>query len=133
MKALTIQQPTPWAITHLGMDLINRRFSTTFRGRFLLHAGAEFDQAFYQRLLEMKRHHPEWPDIPSMSKFSRAGVVGTAVLRDCVQASDSPWFTGPFAFTLIGIQTLPWFHQRGGMGFFEVDPPYPIKREGVLT
>ncbi len=36
--------------------------------------------------------------MPLPEKFQRGGIVGTAVLVDCVDAHSSEWFTGTYGF-----------------------------------
>jgi hypothetical protein len=119
MKALSILQPWPYAIIVLGKDIENRTWSTSYRGRFLIHASKGFDMEGYDVLLRMKAENPDWPEIPRAVDFQRGGIVGSVVLRDVVRASTSPWFFGPVGFVLQGAQPLPFNRCRGMPGFFE--------------
>lgn len=115
MKALSILQPWAYAILHLGKDIENRNWRTNFRGRFLIHTGKHFDENGYRDLRNIYG-----PRMPHVGALRRGGIVGSAVIRDCVQASDSKWFFGEFGFVLQGAQPLEFIPYRGERGFFDV-------------
>ena len=48
MKALSIRQPWAWLIVHGHKDIENRTWTTSFRGRLLVHAGKSFDKEGYR-------------------------------------------------------------------------------------
>jgi hypothetical protein len=114
MKALAIQQPWAWAILHAGKDIENRSWSTNYRGRFLIHASQGFDEEGFT-FLRIRLGAA----VPIRNDFARGGIIGSAVIRDCIRASDSPWFFGPYGFVLQGAQELPFAPCRGQLGFFE--------------
>lgn len=120
MKALSILQPWAWAILHLGKDIENRTWRTNVRGRFLIHTGKGFDTDGYWHLRDTIDDCRGWPAIPDREQFERGGIVGSAVLRDCVMASESKWFFGPYGFVLQGIKRMVFLPYRGERGFFEV-------------
>lgn len=115
MKALSIIQPWPYAIIHLGKPVENRSWRTHFRGRFLIHASRGFDEAGYRFIT-----HELGFALPPIEAFPRGGIVGSAVLRDCVRSHDSEWFCGPFGFVLQGVKALPLIPCRGFQGFWDV-------------
>lgn len=121
MKALSILQPWPWAIFNLGKDVENRTWRTGFRGRLLIHTGKGFDHQGCGWLLD------QGFKVPPLEEFPRGGIVGSAVLRDCVQASASRWFFGPYGFALQGAKPMEFIRYRGERGFFEV--PDALVRE----
>ncbi len=53
-----------------------------------------------------------FPDEP------RGGIVGTAEIVDCVEASNSPWFVGPFGLVLENVQPMPFIPVKGALGLF---------------
>jgi len=126
MKALSLKQPWPWAILHLGKDVENRSWATGFRGRFLIHASKNFDMEGYDFVLRIAAE--KRVVVPRAADFARGGIVGTAVIRDCVQASDSRWFFGPYGFVLQGAQPLPFMGCRGQVGWFNVTVPAELER-----
>jgi hypothetical protein len=98
MKALSIKQPWAWAICAGFKPVENRSWSTPFRGSFLIHAGQRLDKdgvAFVEAMLRER-----FADGLPPAAFARGGIVGAAMLRNVVRAHDSPWFFGPYGFTL---------------------------------
>lgn len=117
MRALSIIQPWPYAIIHLGKPVENRSWRTNFRGRFLIHASRGFDEHGYHWI---RNEIGRW--LPPIDWFPRGGIVGSAVLRDCVQTHESEWFCGPYGFVLQGVKEIPLIQCRGQQGFWEVPP-----------
>lgn len=123
MRALSILQPWAWLITNGLKDIENRVWRTSYRGEFLVHAGKGFDAEGYQAL----RHDPVFAlaltGMPSGSaEFARGGIVGSAVLADCVEDHDSEWFNGPYGFVLRDARVLPFQPCRGMLNFFDPKP-----------
>jgi len=93
LHILVVSQPWAWAIFHGGRDVVNRDWSTRFRGRVAIHAPHAMDSAAVDWLAD-------WfgllvpPDLP------RGQTVGTVRIVDCVSDSDSPWFEGPHGLVL---------------------------------
>ena len=127
MKALSIRQPWAWLILHAGKDIENRRWSTRVRGRILIHAAKGMTRTEYDAAQD-----PLWKSrgavivLPPFESLPRGGIVGTIELVDCVSASDSLWFEGPFGFVLRRPEPLEFRPHRGELGFFEV--PYPCNQ-----
>ena len=121
MKALSILQPWAWAILNLGKDIENRHWRTHFRGRFLIHTGKGFDSSGAEWLAS------RFPGRVPPPHYDRGGIVGSAVLRDCVRASTSQWFFGEYGFVLQGVKPISFIPYRGELGFFDV--PDNVVRE----
>lgn len=133
MKALSILQPWAWAIVNGYKPVENRTWRTSFRGRFLVHAGKGFDTEGYH-WLRTNREALGLPELPAMPRgrrghgfnypggFQFGGYVGEAELVNCVDHMRSPWFFGPFGFVLINAKPLPFKPARGYLSFFEVEP-----------
>lgn len=121
MKALSIKQPWAWLIVHGYKDIENRRWSTRFRGRFLIHAGQTFDWAGYKWLV-MNRRKLGLIDLPSPASvfYHKGGIVGEVELIDCVTTYDSPWFFGPYGFILQNARETRFYPLKGELRFFEV-------------
>lgn len=117
MKALSIMQPWAWLIVSGQKDIENRSWSTTFRGRILVHAGKRMDVEGEMWL----RNNMPWVFDKTMI-FARGGIVGEVEITGCVQESTSQWFNGPFGFQLADGKPLPFRPLRGKLGFFEVEP-----------
>lgn len=128
MKALSIRQPWAWLILHAGKDIENRAWATRYRGRVLIHAAKGMSRAEFEEGLatahgiSATHPFPEGLALPSPEEIERGGIVGSVEIVDCVNASRSPWFFGPYGFVLRDPQPLPFRPYRGQLGFFEVRP-----------
>lgn len=114
--ALSIRQPWAWLIVHGQKDIENRDWKTPFRGRVLIHAGKLHDGPATD-------WHWDRLGLAKPEAFDYGGIVGEAEIVDCVTASASDWFYGPFGFVLRNARPLPFQPYRGRLGFFEVDLP----------
>ncbi|MDD2794393.1 ASCH domain-containing protein [Acidocella sp.] len=114
--ALSIRQPWAWLIVNGHKDLENRDWPTKFRGRVLIHTGKKYDDGFTTDA----RGWP-WAFIDPPQHFDLGGIIGEAEIVDCITASSSPWFQGPYAFVLRNAKPLPFVPYRGKLGFFEVE------------
>ena len=115
MKALSIRQPWAWLIVAGYKDIENRTWPTAYRGRVLVHAGARLADD-YDRAEEMCRRM----GITIPANLPMGGFVGAVEIIDCVKASASPWFFGPYGFILAGAFTLPFVPYRGEPKIFDV-------------
>ena len=127
MIALSIMQPWPWLILNCWKDVENRSWPTRFRGRFMIHAGKGFDKDGFMWLAN-NWHRAGLPSLVGdmvdrmcPDDFERGGIVGSAVIVDCVTTSESPWFVGRYGFKLREPLPLPFRPLRGQLGFFKVD------------
>lgn len=113
--ALSIRQPWCWLILTGGKDVENRTWATGFRGRVLLHA-AKLPATNAPVLAHElgKAGFPVPRDLPA------GGVVGVVRITGCVTAHESPWFDGPYGFTLEEPAALPFVAVRGAVGFFRI-------------
>lgn len=120
MKALSIMQPWAWLIVNGHKPVENRSWPTRFRGPVLIHAGKKFDG-------DDDSQEWGWPNIQRPDDFEFGGIVGEAVVVDCVTAHPSPFFCGPYGFVLRDARALAFRPCRGMLGFFTPDfsPPQP--------
>jgi hypothetical protein len=123
MKALSIRQPWAWLILHAGKDVENRRWTTSFRGRVLIHASKGMTREEYDEADSTLGFANYKIDIPDFDALARGGIVGSVEIVDCVERSDSAWFCGPFGFVLRDPKPLPFVPCRGALGFFELAYP----------
>jgi len=125
MKALSIIQPWAWLIVHGHKPVENRRWPTSFRGQFLIHAGKKFDHEaiFWLREIANKSPVSGIDRIILPLTFARGCIIGRADLVDCVTSHPSPWFSGPYGFVIAQPREIPPAPLRGQLGFFEV--PWP--------
>lgn len=147
LKAISIMQPWAWLIVNGHKDIENRTWSTTYRGRVLIHAGKKMDTDASDSILQ--GYHPvtydggddDLPDgllgsyidaLPEV-KNQCGGIVGEAEIVDCVSTSGSLWFVGPYGFVIRNARPLPFRPCRGQLGFFTPDfslpAAAPIKRD----
>jgi hypothetical protein len=96
-------------------DIENRTWLTKYRGPFYIHACKTFDD---MTLLEIVRYYGLSDIEPGEVELITGGIIGRAVLMDCVTISNSKWFHGPFGFVLTDPTPLPFFPCRGRLGFF---------------
>lgn len=119
IPVLSIRQPWAWLIVNGHKDIENRTWETKFRGRVLIHAGKtkpDWDDEEYEFCEE------EHGIIVPREGLPLGGIVGSARIVDCVAASDSKWFMGPFGFVLTERKPGPFVPLRGMLGFFNVAP-----------
>ena len=109
MLALSIQQPWAWLIVNGFKDIENRTWSTKYRGTFWVHAGKRIDD---EAVFMLKKNF----DFPA--KFETGGIVGTMRIVDCVTASPSKWFMGPYGFVIKEAKPSEFSPCRGALGFF---------------
>lgn len=120
-RALSIRQPWAWAILNAGKDIENRPRRFHYRGPICIHAskasGAiEFMQACQDIVaITASKHEP-----PKLAQpIDRGGIIGTAEIVDCIEASDSPWWIGPFGLVLRNVQPVPFISVKGALGLFK--------------
>ena len=117
-KALSIMQPFAWLIIHGYKDVENRDWKPwnaglKFRGPVLIHAGKRIYEG-YETAEDW-----DWPEIERPREFDLGGIVGECEIVDCVTASNSPWFNGPYGFVIRNAKPLPFRPCRGMLGFFD--------------
>lgn len=117
---LSIRQPWAWLIVNGWKNIENRDWPTRFRGRFLVHASLKMTRADYDAcVLFFCTFAPSLVSLlPGRLNLERGGIVGEAVLLDCVTRHDSEWFTGEYGFVLADAKPLPFRPLAGRLGFF---------------
>lgn len=119
IPCISILQPYTWLIVHRIKPVENRTWSTSFRGRILIHAGVRYPKGEYLEHAEAlpRRYGIAYPAREDMI----GGIVGEAVLTDCVTEHPSEWFNGPFGFVMAEAKTYPrLIPYRGQLGIFGV-------------
>ncbi len=119
MRAISIRQPWAWLIVQGLKDIENRDWSTTFRGRVLVHAGKANDHESYNDACAVASRCGITA-LPIESYFARGGIIGSVEIIDCVKWSKSPWFFGTYGFVLANPKPLPFVPFKGSLGFFNV-------------
>lgn len=123
MKALSIRQPWAWLIIHGGKDIENRSWHTKHRGRFLVHAAKGMTNKEYCDGLEFALRAGDirlLRDFPASQQMERGGIIGSVVLADSRDTSQSPWYMGEKAFLLADPKPLPFVPLKGRLNFFDV-------------
>jgi len=128
MKALSLQQPWAWLMVNGIKDIENRSWPTHRRGRVLVHASKRFDREGYEWIRE---HFPAL-QMPGIDHFERGGIVGEFTITGCVDEHPSPWFFGPYGFTVTGARPLPFEPCKGMLGFFEPNIECNMHQKGTL-
>lgn len=130
--ALSVRQPWAWCILN-GKPLENRMWRTTHRGPLWLHAARNMTpeeyracQAFIDRFSTLQ--------LPAPGDLFQGGIIGKTNVIDVVSHSDSPWFTGPYAFALKDSIAVPFRPCRGKPGLFipEFLPQTPMDPNPTL-
>jgi hypothetical protein len=135
---------------HAGKLVENRRWNTSFRGTFLLHAAKSWDAEAFDTIAYVARvNGVSLPSpLPGRKAIASGGIVGRARLvgvlpptgtlldsntldagrAECrrrglsVPDSTLRWHFGDqFGFVLADVEPLPFVALRGALGFFEVD------------
>ena len=118
MHALSIRQPWAWLIVNGYKDIENRTWATQFRGRVYVHAG----QRIIRDDFPEQRAYLRESGIVVPADLPRGAIVGEITITGCMDGSESPWFCGPYGFTLSDpvayAAPVPY---RGQLGFFRVD------------
>ena len=114
MKILVVRQPWAWLIVHGYKDIENRSWRTRYRGPLLIQSAAS--QPSDENLAAARRRRVKLP-----AEFETGGIVGMVQVMDCVEASRSKWFEGPFGWVLSDPRPLPFVSHKGRLGLFEAE------------
>jgi ASCH domain len=140
MVALSLRQPWCYAVLSLGKRVENRRWSTDFRGDFLIHASKGMTHAEYYGCLETCTRVLGADAIrtfPPLKSLERGGIVGAAklvgVIPPCTECTperpcgkNHGWhFPDQHGFLLENVRPSPRFIPcKGMLGFFK--PPQDV-------
>jgi hypothetical protein len=123
VKALSIRQPWVWAILNAGKRVENRPRRFHYRGPICLHASLySIDEGMrsYSCLREdFSDHRLTPPPYPDLDALQRGEIVGTAEIVDCVEQSDSLWFSGPYGLVLENVKPVEFIPVKGELGLFD--------------
>ncbi|KXK11649.1 MAG: hypothetical protein UZ14_CFX002002691 [Chloroflexi bacterium OLB14] len=121
MKAITVRQPWAWAIIYAGKDVENRTWKTNIRGRVAIHASQAMTRAEYEEGCKSIRKRKPKIKIPAYEDMSLGAIVGTVEIVDCVEDSDSDWYTGYVGFVLKRPKKLQKAIKcKGALSFWDV-------------
>jgi hypothetical protein len=113
MKAVTVFQPYAWLLVMGIKPIENRTWRTRHRGPLLIHAGAKWYPGGKERIALLGIKIPD--DLPTR------GIVGIVEVTGVVTQADTPWFEGPYGWSLANPSELPFVPVRGAQGLFEID------------
>lgn len=125
MACLSIRQPWAWLIVNGWKNIENRTRQTSLRGRFLIHASGGMTRDEYEACQIFVYGFSDLR-LPDPQTLERGGIVGSAMLIDCVDRHSSDWFTGPWGYVLEDAKPRAFVPYAGRLGFF----PY-TERGGV--
>jgi hypothetical protein len=121
--ALTVRQPWAHAIMQGGKNIENRSWPTQFRGTIALHAGRSMEpndvDAFFTFLKE-RQLLGSWLTRDAVESLPRGVIVGLVDIVDCVRASNSAWFEGPYGFVLENPRSIVPVPCRGAQKLFDL-------------
>jgi hypothetical protein len=123
MKVIVIRQPWAWLIVNGYKDIENRSWRTRYRGALLIQASATLPS---KRKLEEYRALARERGVTLPDEFETGGIVGMAMLKDCVPKSRSKWFEGPIGWQLEKARRLRFIKLKGRLGIF--DPPKSVQK-----
>ena len=120
LRALSIKQPWAWLILNGIKDIENRTWQTKFRGTILIHAGKQVDKKGYDFVADAFYEAGKIKDLPTIKEFENwtGGICGHVEITGCVSKSNSPWFFGPYGFTLKNPQMMDIIPCKGQLSFF---------------
>jgi ASCH domain len=122
MKAISIRQPWAWLIVNGHKDVENRSWSTKHRGQILIHASKVMTRLDFAQCHRFAL--ARGVTLPRFEELERGGLIGTALLVDCLTTSDSPWYAPAhdqlgYGFLLAQPKSIPFVERSGALGFFE--------------
>jgi hypothetical protein len=120
--ALSVRQPSAWAIIHGGKDVENRslgsiRAGRMKPGRIAIHAAIGMKQAEYDYLVW--RWAKDGVTVPRPDALPRRAIIGSVEVTGIVTESDSPWFGGVAGLTLRDPVACDPIPAAGALGYFE--------------
>ncbi|WP_044558716.1 ASCH domain-containing protein [Azospirillum sp. B4] len=124
-RALSIRCPWQWFVLHGGKDVENRKRWTSYRGTVLVHASSWWQPlSILQHLCAFsplaKATTGRETTLADLQKEAGC-IVGMVDIVDCVTKVESPWFFGPYGYSLAN--PIPFKRPvpcKGALGFFRV-------------
>lgn len=121
--ALSVRQPSAWAIIHGGKDIENRSKGSIRAGRMTpgticIHAAIGLKEDEYRyiawRMQEIGVRCPPPADLP------RGVIIGLVDVVEIIDQSESPWFGGDAGLRLENPRALDHpIPAKGELGYFE--------------
>lgn len=125
LRVLSLRQPWAFALLN-GKNVENRKWSTSYRGRFLIHAAGSMTRREYADAAAFCA--ARGLSLPPPEKLAYGGLVGSAVLSDVLPRAtaaeehhDSWRMAGQYGFVISDARALPAFIPcPGSLNFFSV-------------
>lgn len=119
--ALSVRQPSAWAILHGGKDVENRslgsiRAGRMGPGRIAIHAATGMTRAEYEYLVW--RWQRDGVRVPRPDALPRGAIIGSIEVACVVTESDSPWFGGEAGLLLRDPVACDPVPATGALGYF---------------
>lgn len=117
LKALSVKLPWAWLMFSDPVqpfafgckDIENRDYSTNWRGTIAIQCSKRIEREdLYEAgmLINRRNLQIEIPTLEELQKYA-GKIIGTVDIVDCVEASDSPWYVGPYGWVLKNPISLP--------------------------
>ena len=119
--ALSVRQPSAWAIIHGGKDVENRslgsiRSGRMEPGRIAIHAAIGMKQDEYDYLVW--RWAKDGVSVPRPDVLPRRAIIGSVEVVEVLTQSDSPWFGGKAGLLLRDPMPCDPVPASGELGYF---------------
>lgn len=123
--ALSVRQPSAWAIIHGGKVIENRtlgaiRAGRMTRGKICIHAATGMKQDEFRYLYWRLAKHGV--TCPRPDALVRGAIIGTVEVKAIVTESDSEWFGGTAGLLLANPRPIDPIPAGGALGYFEWTP-----------
>jgi hypothetical protein len=119
MRCLSIKQPWAHAIIHLGKNIENREWPTSYRGLLAIHASKGTDNL---NAYDLKDWSVEFGvEFPKPDAYTLGAIIGVVDLVDCLplaKVEDQPWADGPWCFLLANPRPITPFPCRGALSLW---------------
>lgn len=120
--ALSVRQPSAWAIIHGGKIVENRSLGAIRAGRMTpgpicIHAATGMKEDEYRYLHWRFAQHGSI--CPRPDALVRGAIIGTVEVVEIITESDSPWFGGEAGLLLANPQAVDPIPATGALGYFE--------------
>jgi hypothetical protein len=120
--ALSVRQPSAWAIIHGGKEIENRSLGSIRTGRMTLgticiHAATGMKEDEYRYLHWRFAQHGTI--CPRPDDLVRGAIIGVVDVAEIITESDSPWFGGQAGLRLENPRPVDPIPAQGALGYFE--------------
>jgi hypothetical protein len=120
--AISVRQPWAWLITQGVKNVENRSWSCAIRGDVAIHASKSNLKNEYAAAAQLIADRSINIELPPIEELQVGGFVAIVTITDCTTASNSPWFTGPYGWTLGNPRPIVFQPYKGQQGFFQWTP-----------